>query len=202
VACAANLVSPNNAKPSRGGGHVLDKGRAAIADVRRESPSDWVATVRLIRQEMEVWPCRPSLSVATSPGDLAWGLGLVERSARSGGHWWSPARPRLGRVAVASADLNGENAQLRSADPPRHGQAPALRAVAPFRAEPAVGGNGRARLHAGGKFLFDGNEKLYVRGATYGTFAADENGDEFPCAAVVARDFAAMAATGINAVRT
>src|SRR5439155_24109856 len=130
------------------------------------------------------------------------GVGLVERVARRGGHWWSPARPRPGRVAVASADLNGENAQVRSADPPRHGQAPALRAVAPFRAEPAVGGNGRARLHASGKFLFDGNEKLYVRGATYGTFAADENGDEFPCAEVVARDFAAMAATGINAVRT
>jgi len=63
-------------------------------------------------------------------------------------------------------------------------------------------GNGGAQLHAEGKFLFDGNEKLYVRGATYGTFAADENGDEFPCAEVVARDFAAMAATGINAVRT
>src|SRR4029079_8039202 len=86
----------------------------------------------------------------------------------------------------------------------RYGWSPArpLYAVAPLRAEPAPSGNGCARLHANGKFLFDGNEKLYVRGTTYGTFAADDNGDELPCAEVVARDFAAMAATGINAVRT
>jgi O-antigen biosynthesis protein len=110
---------------------------------------------------------------------------LVERIERSGRHWWSPARPRNRRLEVASFDPTGENAQLRSAD-----------------LAPASNGNGRPRLHANGKFLFDGNEKLYVRGTTYGTFAANENGDEFPCAEVVTRDFAAMAATGINAVRT
>src|SRR6266566_6409946 len=99
---------------------------------------------------------------------MSHGGGLVERIARSGRHWWSPVAPRHRRFAVASPDLNGENAQLRSADLPRHPQAPApLRAVAPFRAEPAASGNGRARLHANGKFLFDGNEKLYVRGVTY-----------------------------------
>jgi O-antigen biosynthesis protein len=57
------------------------------------------------------------------------------------------------------------------------------------------------RAEARGKFLF-AEEKLYVRGVTYGTFAADERGNEFPNLEVVERDFAAMAAAGINAVRT
>jgi GT2 family glycosyltransferase len=60
----------------------------------------------------------------------------------------------------------------------------------------------RDRPRAGGKFLFAGDEKLYVRGVTYGTFRPDPNGDEFPDAATVERDFGLMAAHGVNAVRT
>jgi GT2 family glycosyltransferase len=59
---------------------------------------------------------------------------------------------------------------------------------------------GRPRAH--GKFLFVGEEKLYVRGVTYGTFRPDARGDEFPEATQVESDFALMAAHGVNAVRT
>lgn len=58
-----------------------------------------------------------------------------------------------------------------------------------------------ARPCAHGKFLFLGDEKLYLRGATYGTFAPDVHGDEFPEFAIAERDFAQMAANGLNAVR-
>jgi len=53
-----------------------------------------------------------------------------------------------------------------------------------------------------GKFFFVGDEKLYVRGVTYGTFRPNEQGEEFPAWKVVNRDFARMAAVGVNAVRT
>jgi O-antigen biosynthesis protein len=58
----------------------------------------------------------------------------------------------------------------------------------------------RARAH--GKFLTVGGEKLWVKGVTYGTFRPDETGQEFHDRAQVRGDFAAMAASGINAVRT
>ena len=60
----------------------------------------------------------------------------------------------------------------------------------------------RERPRAGGKFLFAGGEKLYLRGVTYGTFRPTADGDEFPEPAVVEKDFELMAAHGINAVRT
>jgi GT2 family glycosyltransferase len=53
-----------------------------------------------------------------------------------------------------------------------------------------------------GKFIFLGEEKLYLRGVTYGTFRPDAAGDEFPAPGIVDRDFAQMAAAGVNAVRT
>ena len=58
------------------------------------------------------------------------------------------------------------------------------------------------RARAQGKFLFAGADKLYVRGVTYGTFRPDREGNEFPDRTRVERDFALMAAHGINAVRT
>jgi len=53
-----------------------------------------------------------------------------------------------------------------------------------------------------GKFFFVGDEKFYVRGVTYGTFRPNQQGDEFPPLKTVHRDFARMAATGVNTVRT
>jgi O-antigen biosynthesis protein len=53
-----------------------------------------------------------------------------------------------------------------------------------------------------GKFLSAEGGKLYVRGATYGTFALDDRGGEVFTAEKVERDFALMNANGINALRT
>src|SRR2546425_8472227 len=68
-----------------------------------------------------------------------------------------------------------------------------------FQAGPAPVPGGRPRVR--GKFLFVGDEKLYVRGVTYGAFTPDAAGNEYHDLATVERDFAQMAANGINAVR-
>lgn len=65
---------------------------------------------------------------------------------------------------------------------------------------PAMIRDARPRVH--GKFLFVGDEKLYVRGVTYGTFRTGADGQEIYDADVVARDFESMAENGVNAVRT
>lgn len=53
-----------------------------------------------------------------------------------------------------------------------------------------------------GKFIFVGEEKFYIRGVTYGPFRPDEQGCEYHDPETVDRDFAQMAANGINSVRT
>ena len=53
-----------------------------------------------------------------------------------------------------------------------------------------------------GKFLWVGQEKLYVRGVTYGTFRPGMDGSAFPSPKVVEQDFSQMSANGVNAVRT
>jgi GT2 family glycosyltransferase len=58
------------------------------------------------------------------------------------------------------------------------------------------------RPDARGKFLSVGGEKLWVKGVTYGTFRPGETGEEFSDPTQVRADFAAMAAVGINSVRT
>lgn len=58
------------------------------------------------------------------------------------------------------------------------------------------------RPRARGKFVFSGEEKLYICGVTYGPFHPDESGCEYHNPALVEQDFAQMAANGINAVRT
>jgi O-antigen biosynthesis protein len=52
-----------------------------------------------------------------------------------------------------------------------------------------------------GKFLYAGDDKLYVRGVTYGAFRPDAAGNEYHDSDLIERDFAQMAANGINAVR-
>jgi hypothetical protein len=59
----------------------------------------------------------------------------------------------------------------------------------------------RGRPTAAGKFLAVGGEKLWVRGVTYGTFRPNSEGMLLPERDVVARDFAAMAVHGIDAIR-
>jgi GT2 family glycosyltransferase len=53
-----------------------------------------------------------------------------------------------------------------------------------------------------GKFLYTGVEKFWIRGVTYGTFRPRPGGDDYPAQPVLDADFAAMAAAGLNAVRT
>lgn len=60
----------------------------------------------------------------------------------------------------------------------------------------------KIRPYIQGKFIFVGDEKFYLRGVTYGTFHPNNNGEEYPQPAVVEQDFAKMANSGLNAVRT
>jgi GT2 family glycosyltransferase/sugar lactone lactonase YvrE len=63
------------------------------------------------------------------------------------------------------------------------------------------------RIVADGKFLRyaagdAADERFLVKGVTYGTFAPDESGYQFPPIGRVAEDFRLMAGLGINTVRT
>ena len=53
-----------------------------------------------------------------------------------------------------------------------------------------------------GKFLWVDDEKFFVRAVTYGPFRPDRFGTTYPALEIVERDFALMAAQGINAIRT
>lgn len=57
------------------------------------------------------------------------------------------------------------------------------------------------RITVKGKFLYEGDRKFWIKGVTYGTFHPDGEGIQFPQPEIVATDFAAMAANGINTVR-
>ncbi len=58
-----------------------------------------------------------------------------------------------------------------------------------------------ARPEVRGKFIFLGDQKLWIRGVTYGTFRPGEDGTQFPNPETAERDFAEMSANGINAIR-
>src|SRR5712672_1426141 len=57
------------------------------------------------------------------------------------------------------------------------------------------------RVVTDGKFLRAGGARFLVKGVTYGTFAPDATGYQFPSAAQIADDFRLMADLGINTVR-
>ncbi len=65
-----------------------------------------------------------------------------------------------------------------------------------------VAGSCAERPRVEGKFLYVGDEKLWLRGVTYGTFHPNSDDDLFPSSEVVERDFAQMAENGLNAIRT
>lgn len=52
-----------------------------------------------------------------------------------------------------------------------------------------------------GKFIFVGENKLYIKGVTYGAFKADEDGNEYHNLDIIDRDLGMMKANGINTVR-
>ena len=53
-----------------------------------------------------------------------------------------------------------------------------------------------------GKFLDVGGRRFLIRGVTYGTFAPDTAGRQFPPPTQISEDFAQMAQAGFNTVRT
>ena len=57
------------------------------------------------------------------------------------------------------------------------------------------------RTSIDGKFLAAAGETFFVRGVTYGAFRPDDEGREYADEQLVERDFAQMAALGINTVR-
>ncbi len=59
-----------------------------------------------------------------------------------------------------------------------------------------------ARIVTDGKFLRAGDERFFVKGVTYGTFAPDADGYQFPSLQQVTADFRQMASLGVNTVRT
>src|SRR5262249_18427777 len=59
-----------------------------------------------------------------------------------------------------------------------------------------------ARIATDGKFLRAGDARFLVKGVTYGTFAPDADGSQFPSIQQIAADFRQMAELGINTVRT
>ena len=64
-----------------------------------------------------------------------------------------------------------------------------------------VGPVSDTRVVADGKFLRAGDERFLIKGVTYGTFAPNAEGYQFPGLQQVAEDFRLMAALGLNTVR-
>src|SRR5229473_60400 len=58
------------------------------------------------------------------------------------------------------------------------------------------------RVVARSKFLFEGEQKFYVRGVSYGTFRLNSRGEQYPEPERLASDFALMKELGANVVRT
>ena len=50
-------------------------------------------------------------------------------------------------------------------------------------------------------FCASGTERFLVKGVTYGTFAPDAMGNQFPTSARIAEDFGLMQRLGVNTVR-
>ena len=67
--------------------------------------------------------------------------------------------------------------------------------AAPVSAQPG------GPVRVSGKFFFEGAEKFFVKGVTYGPFAPAAHGTQFPARETVKRDFALMAELGANTLR-
>src|SRR5258705_4535355 len=90
---------------------------------------------------------------------------------------------------------------------PARGLPPASTSATAFAREPSAMSDPNQqwlapRPAAPGKFLYAGEQKLWVKGVTYGTFRPGSDDALFPGPAVVRRDFAQISAAGFNAVRT
>lgn len=61
--------------------------------------------------------------------------------------------------------------------------------------------NARSRPFIQSKFIYVGDEKLYIKGVSYGAFEPDKDGNEYQDKDKLRQDFRQMAASGINTVR-
>src|SRR6185369_7384449 len=106
------------------------------------------------------------------------------------------------REVIAAVEQVARRELPRREAPRRPGDPPSLSAVPKARVAPIPGAaTTMQRARVAGKFLYAGADKLWIKGVTYGTFRPDADGINYPGPEVVGRDFAAMAAAGINAVR-
>ena len=71
-----------------------------------------------------------------------------------------------------------------------------IASVAPSELPP-----GRDPIRVKGKFFFRGEEKIFIKGVTYGPFPHGEDGTQFPPAETVKKDFALMRELGANTLR-
>ena len=65
-----------------------------------------------------------------------------------------------------------------------------------------TGGAAPRGVSVNGKFLDVDGRRFLVKGVSYGTFAPDTDGRQFPAVSQIDTDFAQMAAAGVNTVRT
>src|SRR6516162_7637636 len=70
------------------------------------------------------------------------------------------------------------------------------------RRQPQTAGHSAERVWVNGKFFARGTQRMHVQGVTYGPFAPNEEGEQFPSIRRVADDFSLMQVCGINAVRS
>jgi len=81
----------------------------------------------------------------------------------------------------------------------QEGELPSVTAI--VACSPRGQGQAEPRPSVKGKFLFLGDEKLPLKGVTYGPFGGDDEGAAELDPELVERDFGEMAANGLNAVR-
>jgi GT2 family glycosyltransferase len=86
-------------------------------------------------------------------------------------------------------------------EPPKRPRQTRLAPVADLLVGPRPSASG-PRPRVDGKFLAVGAERLWLAGVTYGTFAPGEDGAPYGERAQVEADLRAMAANGVNALRT
>ena len=67
---------------------------------------------------------------------------------------------------------------------------------------PITHGESGLSARVDGKFLANEGRRFRIKGVSYGTFAPDSNGYQFPIRSQVREDFQAMMRSGINTVRT
>ena len=74
--------------------------------------------------------------------------------------------------------------------------------TAPVGAVPVASPAGRLPpIRVEGKFFFAGEDKVFLKGVTYGPFPVGADGTQFPTSERAHQDFALMAKAGINTVR-